>query len=968
MTSKDKLSEQAAELRRRAEEIDRREAALAPYPLENLSPEEIRQTLHGLRVHRIELEMQNEELRRTQMELDATRARYFDLYDLAPVGYCTVSEKGLIQEANLTAATLLGVARSVLAGKPITLFILKEDQDIYYLHRKQLVETGSPTVVELRMVKKDGATFWVRLNVAPSHDSAGKPACRIVLTDISEYKQEEEALRESEARFRKLFEGHSAIKLILDTATGDIIDANQAAAKFYGWSVEKLRQMRIQDINILPFEAVKTEMGKISLSEGSSFEFRHRRADGSIRDVEVFSNKIEIGEKFFLYSIIHDITERKWADDILQASESRFRTIVQDIPSIAVQGYGPDGTTQYWNKASERLYGYSAREAIGRNLLDLIIPPEMRAEVRQSIRQMTETGQTIPASELTLMRKDGTRIAVFSSHAIFQIPGRKQELFCIDIDLTEYKRAQEVLVWQTAELVETNIKLENEKRLLAAVMEALPTGVAITDARGGSLQTNSAYERIWGGPRPEALSVEDYNAFKAWWDDTGKPVAPEEWASAIAVKEGEAAVGQMMRIQRFNGSEAFVINSAAPVYDARGGIVGSAVAIQDITELKQTEKILDKSREEMQIILDASPIMIFYKDCENRFIRVNKRLAEVTGLPKEAMEGKTISEIYPNQATDYWKDDREVIASGMPKNGIIEPIDTTAGIRCVQTDKIPYRDKDGRIIGIIGFSVDITERKQAEEQLQSINSELERRVEQRTRELQEAQMHYLHAEKLAAIGKLSASIAHEFNNPLQGIMSILKGLKKRAILEEEDRELLNAAVGESERMKNLIRNLQDFNRPSSGKKVVMDVHKSIDSVLLLHKSDFKTKRISVVLNYAERLPQIQAIPDQIKQVFLNLLTNAADACQLPDGMITISTWQEDQKIAVAIKDTGIGIEPEKMNMIFQPFFTTKPAVKGTGLGLSVCHGIIKNHQGEIRVESVPGKGATFTVLLPIKGS
>ena len=127
-------------------------------------PEETRRTLHELRVHQIELEMQNEELRRAQAELDAARARYFDLYDLAPVGYATVSEKGLILETNLTAATLLGVARDALVRQPFSRFILKEDQDLYSLHRKKLFEThsassgqaGEPQACELRMVKKDG--------------------------------------------------------------------------------------------------------------------------------------------------------------------------------------------------------------------------------------------------------------------------------------------------------------------------------------------------------------------------------------------------------------------------------------------------------------------------------------------------------------------------------------------------------------------------------------------------------------------------------------------------------------------------------------------------------------------------------------------------------------------------------------------------------------------------------------------
>ena len=261
---------------------------------------------------------------------------------------------------------------------------------------------------------------------------------------------------------------------------------------------------------------------------------------------------------------------------------------------------------------------------------------------------------------------------------------------------------------------------------------------------------------------------------------------------------------------------------------------------------------------------------------------------------------------------------------------------------------------------------EVAERQQAEDAMRALNEQLEQRVEQRTLELQTTQTQFLHAEKLSAIGKLSASIAHEFNNPLQGILAVLKGLKKRAILEDEDRALLEEAIEESDRIKDLIRDLQDFNRPSSGKKTWMDIHKALDSVLLLYKSDFKGKRITVVREYAQGLPQIEAVADQLKQVFLNLLANAADACQQPGGEIMVSTRLEDgDRVAVVIKDNGVGIKPVDLGQIFQPFFTTKPEVKGTGLGLSVSYGIVKKHGGEIRVASQPGEGASFTVLLPI---
>ena len=188
MTDKRNQSDTAAELRRQAEERLRQEGPLVPESLLGLSPEEISQKLHDLRVHQIELEMQNEELRRTQEELGDSRARYFDLYDLAPVGDFTISETGLILETNLTAATLLCKARNELIKWPVSNFILKEDQDIYYRHRKQLFETGEPQICELRMVRPEEPPFWARLDATAAKDKDGSLTCRVVMVDITENK------------------------------------------------------------------------------------------------------------------------------------------------------------------------------------------------------------------------------------------------------------------------------------------------------------------------------------------------------------------------------------------------------------------------------------------------------------------------------------------------------------------------------------------------------------------------------------------------------------------------------------------------------------------------------------------------------------------------------------------------------------------------------------------------------------
>ena len=179
-------------LRQKAEEILRHKSAQSPKMSEAAQGKDLQEILHELQIHQIELEMQNAQMHMTMERVEISRARYFDLYDLAPVGYLTMNEKGLIQESNLTAASLLGMARSALVNLPIYRFIFKDDQDIYYLHRNRLFKTREPQEYELRMVRPDGAPFWAHLATTITPSETGGSVCRIVMTDITPHKRAEE--------------------------------------------------------------------------------------------------------------------------------------------------------------------------------------------------------------------------------------------------------------------------------------------------------------------------------------------------------------------------------------------------------------------------------------------------------------------------------------------------------------------------------------------------------------------------------------------------------------------------------------------------------------------------------------------------------------------------------------------------------------------------------------------------------
>ncbi|MGR3318140.1 MAG: ATP-binding protein [Candidatus Anammoxibacter sp.] len=229
----------------------------------------------------------------------------------------------------------------------------------------------------------------------------------------------------------------------------------------------------------------------------------------------------------------------------------------------------------------------------------------------------------------------------------------------------------------------------------------------------------------------------------------------------------------------------------------------------------------------------------------------------------------------------------------------------------------------------------------------------------------------IHTEKLSAIGKLSASIAHEFNNPISGIRNVLESVADNDFDkedEEEKRSLLVMAIRECNRIARLVKNLNDFNRPSTGEIIPINIEESINDVIFLYKKKLKERNIELETKYGNKRLRIEGVEDQIKQVFLNIIQNAEESiAENEGGKITISTERINAKGIIRIQDTGCGINQDIIPHLFEPFFSTKSSSKGTGLGLSVCYGIIKAHNGDIQIKNAPGKGAIFTITLPIKG-
>jgi signal transduction histidine kinase len=251
----------------------------------------------------------------------------------------------------------------------------------------------------------------------------------------------------------------------------------------------------------------------------------------------------------------------------------------------------------------------------------------------------------------------------------------------------------------------------------------------------------------------------------------------------------------------------------------------------------------------------------------------------------------------------------------------------------------PIIGNDGQVVGYLGSHRDITEQKALEQQL-------------------------THAQKMESIGTLAAGIAHEVGNPLASISSIVQVLQ-RTVQDDFAKDKLGLVESQVHRITKIIRDLVDFSRPSNYQVVPTDIVKNLTEAVEIVKMGKKGKDVTFLTHVRMQIPMLFLVPDQLSQVFINILLNAVDALQGKKGTIVSEIWRDEEFVRITISDDGRGIQPDHMSKIFEPFFTTKRVGEGTGLGLWVSYGIMKSFGGDIKVESEWGKGTRFTIVLPL---
>ncbi|MBS3732928.1 MAG: PAS domain S-box protein [Desulfobacterales bacterium] len=576
-------------------------------------------------------------------------------------------------------------------------------------------------------------------------------------------------------------------------------------------------------------------------------------------------------------------------------------------------------TVEYMNRQMVELFGEGTGEKCHRllNNSDTLCPWCRASEVFRGNRLHWElfipkTEKTFALTELPLKNPDGS-----------------VSKLCIFRDITERKKRE-------AELAASEERYQN-------LFENVGVGVYISSKEGRFLDANQSFIQMLDYESKEELLNIDITR-----DLYVRPSDRRKFQEMIE-RDGRV-VEYEVEFKKRDGTPITVLLTSHVRYDHQGNVLGYEGITVDQTERYMMEKKLREAHDFMNKVIQSSPSPIMAADLKGNIFIWNRAAEETLGYPASETIGKMhITKIYPEGLAF-----RIMKMIRSPEHG---------GVGLLRSHPMLYVRKDGEVIdgslsaamiydddgnevATVGSFVDMTERIEMERTLRSTQEQL------------------LQSEKLAAMGRLTSQIAHELNNPLFGIMNTLELLKSEIPPENKRRKLLDMSLSETVRLAEMLRKMLSFSKPDQEEKGPVNINTIIDELMLLHEKQLRENSIKLTSELAEGLPEIYASRNQMRQVFLNMISNARDAMH-EGGTLTFRTWHQDGHVYIEISDTGQGIDKENLNRIFDSFFTTKDTVKGVGLGLSVCYGFIQDHGGDIRVNSSSGQGTTFIIDLPV---
>jgi PAS domain S-box-containing protein len=707
--------------------------------------------------------------------------------------------------------------------------------------------------------------------------------------------------------------------------------ANTVASELTGYLKEKLVGM---DFRRLLSEADIGYLGQMHSEVGADenkrvcTEMEVVTEKGLKRDAEVcitIAKKEKVGVQTYAY--LRDITERKRMEREIREATKRFEKIAE-MGEDGIIVFDEDSRIEFANQMASEIIGFSKDQILGREFFSLIGKRDEEF-LEEMVMRGEGLGQKV-CTEMSLHTPQGRIKETEVCIAPTQSEDGRIKTYAYVRDITERKKFER-------DLRESEEKYRN-------LFERVRHGLFISSKEGKFLDCNQAMLGL--------LGYEDKEEFLKIDIVKDLYVNPEDRKTFMALVEKLGFVKDFeVEFKKKNGERITVLLTATAKRDEKGTTIGYEGLNIDITGRKKMERELKEANDFLMNLIESSVDGIIVTDMKGDILIFNKGAEDLLGYKaEEVVEKMNIRSIYqPGVAKEVMDKLKSPDFGGVGKLTSFPILHRRKDGELIEGDlsaSIIY-DEEGHEIASVGIFKDLRERLGIE------------------RELQKMQEALLQSEKLAAMGRLTSQIAHELNNPIYGIMNTLELLKTEIPPESKRRRILELSLSEIQRLSEMLRNMLSFSKPEEEKRRPVKIDELIEGILLVMEKQMKESNIQVEASFDPDVPEIMASTNQMRQVMLNILKNAKEAMP-KGGTLFVKTSKEDNKVLIYIQDTGIGIPEEIKDKIFEAFFTTKQKVKGVGLGLSVCYGIIKDHGGEIKVESEVGKGTTFTIRLPIE--